>query len=186
MDEIESKERVLKTLKGEQADRVPFLELLVDTGFSDQLLKKGIGGTRSTQNRFNDLPVLTVPCQGRTYEETRKLLSVLKLDAIGMSFWIKHLGVGGEIDGRQIFTGSQISTVDDVRSIRFPDPNDSSLYEPLKIFIDEMQGTGKALYCMHNNHEKSELLYESCTRNSSLYCLHCFFNDGCLLQENKQ
>lgn len=31
---MESKERVLKALKREKPDRVPFLELLVDTGFS--------------------------------------------------------------------------------------------------------------------------------------------------------
>jgi len=147
---VDSRERVIKVLNGEKPDRVPFLELLVDTGFSDKVLHSEKSGSHSTQNRFTDLPILTVPCQGGNLKETRTLIETLKLDAIGISFWIKHLGVGGEIDGRQIFSGSTINTIDDVKSIRFPDPHDVRLYEPLKIFLEEMRDTGKALYCVSN------------------------------------
>jgi hypothetical protein len=91
-----------------------------------------------------------VPTIGADYEETHQLLQKLDLDAAGVSFWIKHLGLAEETEGRQFFSGGNISTLDDVRSIWFPDPHDRKLYEPLERFLEEFSKTDKALFCASN------------------------------------
>ncbi len=144
-----SKERVLASLQLEKPDRIPFVELTVDNGFAAKFLGTP-ATTFETQSRFSDLPVLSVPTIGATFSETKNLSERLDLDAVGISFWIKHLGLGEEIGGRQIFTGGSISTLDDVKSIRFPDPHDQSLYEPLEQFLEEFSTSDRALYCVSN------------------------------------
>jgi uroporphyrinogen decarboxylase len=147
---MNSKQRVLKALHLEKPDRVPFVELMADTGFTAKLLNNHKAGTKETQNKFSDLPVLSVPTIGSHFDEIPEIANCLELDAVGVTFWIKHLGVGDEMNGRQIFSGSSISAIEDVKNIRFPDPHDKKLYEPLEQFLDTFTKTDKALYCVSN------------------------------------
>lgn len=68
-----SKERVLSALLLQKPDRVPFIELLIDTGFGAQLLNKKDASTTGTQNKFSGLPVLCVPTIRSNFAETNPM-----------------------------------------------------------------------------------------------------------------
>jgi len=69
-----SKERVLHALNLKKQDRLPFLELLIDTVFGTKLLGKLKEGGNKTQNKFFKLPVLIVPTIGSNYNETKEIV----------------------------------------------------------------------------------------------------------------
>jgi uroporphyrinogen decarboxylase len=148
--DMNSKQRVMKALKLEKPDRVPFMELQVDSGFVADLIRNTSGQKSQTQSVFNDHPVLSVPTIGSTFEVSDEVAGILELDAVGITFWIKHLGLSEEIGGRQIFRGGSISSLEDVESIRFPDPYDIELYAPLYRFLEQYGNSEKAIYCVSN------------------------------------
>jgi len=69
---------------------------------------------------------------------------------VGISFWIKHLGIIEEKGGQNLVTSGGIQSIDDIRNITLPDPDDESLYQPVVDFIKNYRDMDKALYCVTN------------------------------------
>jgi uroporphyrinogen decarboxylase len=123
-----SRERVLIALKRKPVDRVPYVETTIGLRIGEKLL----GQT---------LPLVQIPQLGlnlRHVEDDKRLSRLLHRDNISFrllapTFSEKQSGMGG-----QLFVGNGlIKTMDDFRKIFFlPDPEDDSLYEPIKPFTE--------------------------------------------------
>jgi uroporphyrinogen decarboxylase len=121
-------ERLLAALKRQETDRVPFVETSIGLGIARKLLGR-------------ELSLVNIPRQGlrRLNVEDEKALSRLlhrdhiSLRMVAPTFSQSPLGKGG-----QPFAGDGlIKSMDDFRDrFSLPDPEDDSLYEPLKQFID--------------------------------------------------
>lgn len=143
-----SRERVLAALKRESVDRVPFVEMVVDEEFGCQLL--GISPQRSTASD-ND-PVIIQNLLGGASCDPLALAEALDLDALGISFWLRHEGVEAEAGDHTMVAGGRIRTQDDLARIRanLPDPHDPTLYEPIRDFVQRYRDTNKALFATIN------------------------------------
>jgi uroporphyrinogen decarboxylase len=121
------RERVLAALRREPVDRVPYVETTIGLRIGEKLL----GQT---------LPPVQIPRLGlnlRHVEDDKRLSRLLHRDNISFrllapTFSEKQNGMGG-----QLFVGDgRIKTMDDFHKIFFlPDPEDDSLYDPIKPFI---------------------------------------------------
>ncbi len=87
-----SRERVLAALKRETVDRVPFVEMVVDEEIGCRLL--GISPQGSTAPDHD--PVINQNLLGGPSCDPLALAECLNLDALGISFWLRHEGVEAE------------------------------------------------------------------------------------------
>jgi uroporphyrinogen-III decarboxylase len=99
---------------------------------------------------MKDGSLVIVPTVANTLEKTTILCERLGLDAIGLSFWIKHMGVIEEKGGQDLVTAGGIQSFDDIESIALPDPDDESIYQPVIDFISTYRDLDKALYAVTN------------------------------------
>lgn len=147
---MNSKERVLTTLNLQKPDRVPFVEMTVDNVFIQKYLKNNPPESLESKFTFNDDPVLSVTTVGDSRKEAEILCARLGIDAVGISFWIKHEGIVKQKGGHGLLVGGTIHSVEDAKKIRLPDPDDERLYKPVSDFIKEYRDMGKALYSIMN------------------------------------
>jgi len=145
---MNSRERLLTALQGQEPDRVPFLESVVEEPVAIALLRKD--GTRDIpQERWSRKGPVSIgfrPPSGHGYHAL-EIVQDLGLDAIGMHFYLPNLSVQKEIGGRAMTVGGQISSKADLAKIQLPDPDDPTLYEPLHCFVDQYRHTNLALFC---------------------------------------
>ena len=121
------RERVLAALRREPVDRVPYVETTIGLKIGEKLLER-------------TLPFVQIPPLGlnlRHVEDDKRLSRLLHRDNISFrliapTFSKKEKGKEG-----QLFVGDGlIKTMDDFRKIFFlPDPENDSLYDPIKSFI---------------------------------------------------
>ena len=97
-----------------------------------------------------DGSVVIMPTVANTRKKTEILCEGLGLDALGISFWIKHLGIIEEKGGQNLVTAGGIQSAEDIRSIKLPDPDDERIYQPVVDFIKNYRDMEKALYCVTN------------------------------------
>jgi len=147
---MNSRERVLATLKMQKPDRVPFVEMTVDNVFIQKYLGNNPPDSLESKYRFTDDPVLNVVTVGDTRKESEEICDRLGIDAVGISFWIKHEGIVKQKGGHGLVVGGAIHSVEDAKKIRLPDPDDERLYKPVRDFIKEYRDMGKALYSIMN------------------------------------
>jgi uroporphyrinogen decarboxylase len=122
------RERVLAALRREPIDRVPYVETTIGLGIGEKLLGR-------------TFPLVPVPQLGlnlRHWKDDKRLSRLLHRDNISFrllppTFSKKEKGKEG-----QLFVGDGlIKTMDDFRNMfSLPDPQDDSLYEPIKPILE--------------------------------------------------
>lgn len=125
------RERVLTALKRKPVDRVPYVETTIGLRIGEKLLGQTLPLVQISQLGLNL----------RHVEDDKRLSRLLHRDNISFrllapTFSKKQSGMGG-----QLFVGEgRIKTMDDFRKIFFlPDPEDDSLYDPIKPFINRKE-----------------------------------------------
>jgi hypothetical protein len=147
---MNSKERVLSTLMMKQPDRVPFIDLTIDPVFVNKYLEYCSLDCPDTDKIVGKGPVITVPTVANSREKTEILCNGLGLDALGISFWIRHMGIIEKKGGQDLVTVGGIQSFDDLKKIQLPDPDDENIYRPVEDFIDTYRDMDKALYSVTN------------------------------------
>lgn len=123
------KERVLAALRREAVDRVPYVETTIGLKIGEKLL----GQT---------LPPVPIPQLGlnlRHPEEEKKLSRLLHRDNISFRLTPPTFSKAEKGAQGQLFVGDGlIKTMDDFQKrFSLPDPEDDSLYEPIKPFFEK-------------------------------------------------
>jgi hypothetical protein len=151
LSQMTSRERVLATLRCEEPDRVPWLEVVVDESIALSLLGKPQpqGGASSEFVLGNEMTLIG-PLLGSTRYEALELAKNLGLDGLGMHFWVRHEGIQREIEGRHMVAGGRIRTRVDLARLQLPDPDDERLYEPCRVFVARYRDSGLARFCFLN------------------------------------
>jgi len=147
---MNSKERVLSVLGQEKPDRVPFIDLTIDPVFVKKYLEYYALEYTEPKKTVNDGAVVIMQTVANTREKTEILCERLGLDAVGISFWIKHMGIIEEKGGQGLVTAGGIKSHDDIKKIELPDPDDTTIYQPVVDFINSYGDMEKALYCVTN------------------------------------
>jgi len=147
---MNSKERVLSVLTMRKPDRVPFIDLTIDPVFVKKYLEYYSLEYAEPKKTVDDGPVVIMPTVANTRQKTEILCQRLGLDALGISFWIKHMGIIEERGGQGLVTAGGIQSLDDIKNIKLPDPDDEGIYQPVIDFIKKYRNTDKALYCVTN------------------------------------
>lgn len=122
-----SRERVLLSLQRKGVDRVPYVETTIGIGIGEKLL-----GRRT--------PLVSIPqleISLRNVEDEKALSRLLHRDNISFRLLAPTFSSKPKGSGGQSFAGEGlIKTLDDFRRrFSLPDPEDPSLYEPIKPFI---------------------------------------------------
>ncbi len=126
---MNSRERVLDALERKAVDRVPFVETTIGLGIGEALLGR-------------PTPTIAVPGLGtrvRNVEDEKALSRLLHRDNISVRitapvFSAVAWGAGGEVFAED----GLIHTMDDFRRVfKLPDPDDKSIYEPVRIYVKE-------------------------------------------------
>ena len=151
MDEMTSRARVLTALRCQEPDRVPFLESTIDEPVALALL----GKPRPADLRGGELgtgsePVFVGHMSGTERYGEREIIDCLGLDGVGMYLFLRHEGIQVETDGHYMVAGGRIKSRADLARIQLPDPDDPTLYEPYRRFVDEYRDSGLARYCFLN------------------------------------
>ncbi|MGI6036853.1 MAG: uroporphyrinogen decarboxylase family protein [Limnochordia bacterium] len=128
---MKPRERILATIKGEIPDRVPWLEMVIDSGLAEKIL----GRPSPFSGRLNIDP---------------HLLEVLALDNIAVNLkppdvTEKHHYKGIEYVGPGLIHGWD--EIDFLRS-QLPDPEDPGFYQPLEEYLEKYRGDYAAVVCL--------------------------------------
>jgi uroporphyrinogen decarboxylase len=148
---MNSRERVLSAIHCQPSDQVPFLETTIDERIALALLRKPIpenlkGGELGT----SDEPVLIGHLIGSENYLADELIELLGLDGLGMYLFLKHGGKQEEVNGHYMVAGGSIRSMQDLERFHFPDPDDLSIYEPYRRFVEKYKESGLARYCFLN------------------------------------
>jgi len=126
---MNSRERVLDALERKPVDRVPFVETTIGLKIGEALLG------RST-------PTIVIPGLGtrvRNVEDEKALSRLLHRDNIAVRitapiFSAVAKGTAGEVFAED----GLIHTMEDFRKLfKLPDPDDESIYEPVRLYVKE-------------------------------------------------
>ena len=147
---MNSKERVLSVLTKRQPDRVPFIDLTIDPVFVKKYLDYYSLEYAESKKVDDDGSVVIMQTVADTREKTEILCERLGLDALGISFWIKHQGIIEEKGGQNLVTAGGIQSIEDIRNIKLPDPDDERIYQSVVDFSKNYRDMNKALYCVTN------------------------------------
>lgn len=151
MQGMSSRERVLTALRCEEPDRVPFLESVIDEAVALPLLGRALPpGGLTAELGTGDEPVFRGMLMGSENYDVMELVKLLNLDGFGMYLFVRHEGIQEQTGGHYMVHGGRIKNRSDLNRLQLPDPDDESLYEPYRQFIQEYQDSGKALYCFLN------------------------------------
>jgi hypothetical protein len=123
---MNSRERVLASLRGEEPDRIPYCELGIDRALAQTLM--GWGGPKSQARNLE--------ANQYTVEEAKAIASLLELD--NLSYLMRapvyaHKSAGQ--DGRLFYGEGMIQTEADLAILELPDPYEDSLYAEAEEFI---------------------------------------------------
>jgi hypothetical protein len=151
MEALSSRQRVLTALRCDEPDRVPFLDPVIDEAVALPLLGKPlpvdmVGGELGT----GEEPVFRGMLLGTDNYAALDLVNLLDLDGFGMYLFLRHEGVQEQTEGHYMVHGGRIKNRADFEKIKLPDPDDPSLYEPYRQFINQYRYTGRALFCFLN------------------------------------
>ena len=122
---MNSRERVLATLAGEKADRVPYMEIGIDRALSQKIMNWKGDQSQEANLEKNVYEV----------EEFKSIAARLKMDNI--SYVLRAPIYADKIpgkDGRLFYGDGQILNESDLDKIRLPDPHDDRLYEGAREF----------------------------------------------------
>ena len=123
---MNSRERVITTLRCQEPDRVPYCELGIDRSLAQRLM-----GWEASANR-----VASMESNLYTIEEATALADELALDnlcyVLRAPVYAKR--VEGE-DGRLFYGEGEIHTWDDLSRLALPDPDDEALYKDAARFV---------------------------------------------------
>ncbi len=121
-----SRERVLAALRGEQPDRIPYVEIGVDRALAQTLMSWGEPISQAASLETNPY----------TVEEIKSIASHLKMDNI---YYVLRAPVWAERipgqDGRLFYGDGMIKTEADLSIMKFPDPTNDSLYDGAREFV---------------------------------------------------
>jgi len=125
MEKLNSRERVMAALKGEEPDRVPYCELAIDRVFGAKLL--GWNEKSSVNALAEDSPF--------TLAEAKEVSRALGLDNI---FYVRRQPVYVDTfvdeEGRTFPGSGRIKSLDDLAMINLPDPHQDSFYAEAESF----------------------------------------------------
>jgi hypothetical protein len=145
------RERLLTALRGEEPDRVPFLESVVDEPVALALLgKPQPAGIVMGELGTGEEPVFVGTLLGSPRYEPLELVCNLELDGFGMYCFLRHGGVQKKVNGHYMVAGGSIKSRADLARIQLPDPDDPALYEPYRRFLKQYKDEGYALFCFLN------------------------------------
>lgn len=151
MTAMNGRERVLCALTRQVPDRVPFLEPVISENIALELL-----GLPPTANPAGDEisqsgeDVLIGTLFNSAFYAPDELAREIGLDGIGMYLFLRHEGIKQDIGGRTMIRQGGITSWEDARKIKLPDPDDPALYEPYREFVARYRHTGLALYTFLN------------------------------------
>jgi uroporphyrinogen decarboxylase len=123
---MNSRERVLAALRGEEPDRVPYCELGIDRSLAQKLM-----GWGEPQSQAHNLEV-----NQYTLEEAKTIASFLKFD--NLSYVLRapvYAQKSAGQDGRLFYGEGMIRTEADLETLELPDPYDDSLYTEAEKFV---------------------------------------------------
>jgi uroporphyrinogen decarboxylase len=123
---MNSRDRVLATLRHEEPDRVPYCELGIDRALAQRLMAWG-----ESQSQAHNLEV-----NQYTVEEAKAIASSLKLDNLSyiMRAPVYAQKLAGQ-DGRLFYGNGMIQTEADLATLELPDAYDDSLYAEAEEFV---------------------------------------------------
>ena len=128
---MNSRERVLDALERKPVDRVPFVESTIRLKIGEALLG------RSTPT----IPIPGLKTHVRNVEDDKALSRLLHRDNLSVRitapiFSAVAKGASGEVFAED----GLIHTMDDFRKLfKLPDPDDESIYEPVRIFVKKRE-----------------------------------------------
>jgi uroporphyrinogen decarboxylase len=123
---MNSRERVLAALRGEEPDRVPYCEVGIDRALAQRLMAWG-----EPQSQARNLEV-----NQYTVEEAKAIASFLELDNLSylMRAPVYAQKLAGQ-DGRLFYGNGMIQTEADLATLELPDAYDDSLYVEAEKFV---------------------------------------------------
>lgn len=123
---MNSRERVLAALRGEEPDRVPYCEVGIDRALAQKLMGWGEPKSQARNLEVNQY----------TLEEAKAIASFLKLDNLSylMRAPVYAHRLPGQ-DGRLFYGEGMIQTEADLATLELPDPYDDSLYAEAEEFV---------------------------------------------------
>jgi uroporphyrinogen decarboxylase len=125
---MNSRERVLAALQGREPDRVPYCEMHIDRAIGSRLLG------------WEERIALDLEDNEFSVDEAKELAKFLGKDNITYAMRAPvyaEMGVG--LDGRVFYGHGLIHSAADLDLVRFPDPNDDSIYEGAAAFVREKE-----------------------------------------------
>lgn len=152
MSIMTSRERILTALKGQQPDRVPYLESVIDEPVALRILglPQPDGPPPSEMGIDTAEDVIAGVALGSPRYDLRELVAALGLDGFGAYFFAIPERIDLQVDGHTMTAGGKIKTRADLQRICLPDPDDPALYAPLRAFLDQHRASSQALFCLTN------------------------------------
>lgn len=153
MTEMTGRERVLVALRGEQPDRVPYMETQIHEKVGLALLghsalADAVSGAAATVDD-DQLVQRGTFLESKHYRDA-ELATFLDMDGHGAYLFVHLEVVQGETEGHTMVSGGRLKTRADLARVCLPDPDDPGLYEPYRKFIAENRDSGRALFCFTN------------------------------------
>ena len=142
-----SRQRVLAALQGLPHDRVPYMELYVDEHFARRALK--LPPISQPSRMSGDRPVTVSYFGGASYEPLA-LAQALGLETLLISAQPQIYFDTDIRDGQYFVTGGQVRSRADLAKVQLHNPDDLSIYEPARRFLEQYRPTGLALGCFIN------------------------------------
>ena len=125
---MNSRDRVLTALRGEEPDRVPYCEIGIDPALAQRFM--GWGEPVTQARILEDNPF--------TVDETKAIASRLKMDNI---HYVLRAPVYAQRlpgkDGRLYYGEGLIETTKELPTLELPDPHNATLYAEAKTFVSE-------------------------------------------------
>jgi uroporphyrinogen decarboxylase len=125
---MNSCERVLIALRGEEPDRVPYCELGIDRALAQRLMGWGEPESQAAN----------LEADNYTVDEAKAIAETLGTDNICYVLRAPvyaHKQPGA--DGRLFYTEGMIKTEADLSLLQLPDPHDEALYTEAKTFVEQ-------------------------------------------------
>lgn len=144
-----SRERVLTALEHRQPDRVPYMEIVVDSELGEQAVLGSL--IEKDESFIDEYDSLRQGFLGIDYYTPEQLAEAFSLDAVGYFIMApQYVETQPMLGGRNCFTGGKIKTRKDLRKIQLPDPDDPSLFLPAEKFVEEHHRADFALFALVN------------------------------------
>jgi uroporphyrinogen decarboxylase len=147
MANLSSRERVLKALRHEIPDRVPYMELYIDEDFALRTL--GLPPRAIPSPMSGSAPVTVAYFGGQGYEPL-ELASALKLDGLCLGIQPRIYFQTRVSEGQNFVTGGLIKNRKDLKIIDLPDPDDPAIYETAGRLLAHLRTSELALGCFIN------------------------------------